>query len=101
MHPNLKCIRTAIETGGNMEYAKIALSALFSIVVIFAITKLLGNKQISQFKMFDYVNGITIGSIAAELATELEKPLYPLVALGVYLVVSLVIAFAVLKRQTF
>ena len=68
-----------------MEYAKVALSALFSITVIFIITKLLGNKQLSQLKMFDYVNGITIGSIAAELATELETPLYPLIALGVYL----------------
>ena len=81
-----------------MEYAKVALSALFSITVIFIITKLLGNKQLSQLKMFDYVNGITIGSIAAELATELETPLYPLIALGVYLVVSLIISFAVLKN---
>ncbi|MCI8332048.1 MAG: DUF421 domain-containing protein [Clostridiales bacterium] len=84
-----------------MDYAKIAFSALFSIIVIFFITKLLGNKQLSQLKMFDYVNGITIGSIAAELATELETPLYPLIALGVYLVVSLIISFTVMKSLSF
>ena len=67
-----------------MEYAKVALSALFSITVIFIITKLLGNKQLSQLKMFDYVNGITIGSIAAEMATELEEPWKPLTAMAIY-----------------
>lgn len=39
-----------------------------SIIFMFAITKLIGNKQISQFTLFDYINGITIGSIAAEMA---------------------------------
>ncbi len=33
---------------------------------------------------FDYISGITIGSIAAELATELEEPLKPLIAIAVY-----------------
>ena len=31
--------------------------------------KILGGKQISQLSLFDYINGITIGSIGAELAT--------------------------------
>ena len=34
--------------------------------------------------MFDYVTGITIGSIAAELATELEQPVRPLTAMLLY-----------------
>ena len=38
--------------------------------------------------MFDYITGITIGSIAAELATELEKPLKPLIAMIIYGVVA-------------
>ena len=49
-----------------------ALTALLSIVVMFLLTKLMGAKQVSQMTMFDYVTGITVGSIAAELATELE-----------------------------
>ena len=38
-----------------------------SIIVLFILAKLKGNKQISQLSTFDYINGITIGSIAAEL----------------------------------
>ena len=38
----------------------------------------------SQLDFFDYITGITIGSIAAELATELEEPWKPLIAMIVY-----------------
>ena len=51
---------------------------------LFIITKIMGHKQVAQLDFFDYVSGITIGSIGAELATELEKPLRPLIALAVY-----------------
>ena len=60
------------------------LTSLLSIVVLFLLAKLMGSKQVSQMTMFDYVVGITIGSIAAELATELEAPAKPLTALVAY-----------------
>ncbi len=43
-------------------------STLASILVLFLLAKLLGARQISQLSFFDYINGITIGSIAAEAA---------------------------------
>ena len=43
----------------------------------------------SQLDFFDYITGITIGSIAAELATELESPWKPLVAMIIYGLVAL------------
>ena len=48
------------------------LATLASIVLLFILTKLMGNKQIAQMNLFDYVVGITIGSIAAEMATNLD-----------------------------
>lgn len=57
------------------------LTTLLSVIVLFLLTKLMGSRQVSQMTMFDYVVGITIGSIAAELATELEEPLQPLTAM--------------------
>ena len=57
-----------------LDLAQVALTAVASLTVLFLLTKLIGNKQISQMTMFDYVTGITIGSIAAEMATELETP---------------------------
>lgn len=67
-----------------LDMLQVALTALGSAVVLFFMTKLMGNKQISQLTMFDYVIGITIGSIAAEMSTELERPLHSIIALLVY-----------------
>ena len=66
------------------QIGQTSLTALLSIVVLFILAKLMGTKQVSQMTMFDYVVGITIGSIAAELATELEAPAKPLTALVAY-----------------
>ena len=63
---------------------QITLTALGSLAALFLLTKLSGNKQVSQMNLFDYVMGITIGSIAAEMASELESPLRPLWAMVVY-----------------
>lgn len=48
----------------------------------------------SQMSLFDYINGITIGSIAAEMATDLEKPIYPLIAMIIYSIVAVVLSIA-------
>lgn len=71
-----------------MDNLKMILTPILSIAAIFLITKIMGHKQVAQLDFFDYVSGITIGSIAAELATELEEPMKPLVALAVYGAVS-------------
>ncbi len=72
-----------------MEILKVILTSLLSAASLFVIAKIMGHKQMAQLDFFDYINGITIGSIAAELATELEKPWKPLVAMIIYGVVAL------------
>lgn len=67
------------------EYFYILLTSLGSIVALFILTRLMGCRQMSQLSMFDYINGITIGSIAAEMATALENNfMYPLFAMIIY-----------------
>ena len=72
-----------------MELIKVILTSLFSAVSLFAIAKIIGHKQMAQLDFFDYITGITIGSIAAELATELESPWKPFIAMVIYGAVSL------------
>ena len=67
-----------------MEIIKVLLTSLLSVGALFAVAKIMGHKQMSQLDFFDYISGITIGSIAAELATELEEPLKPLIAIAAY-----------------
>lgn len=67
-----------------MDLLKVALTSIVSVAALFLLTKLMGNKQISQLSMFDYIIGISIGSIAAEFATELENPERTLLAMIIY-----------------
>ena len=67
-----------------MEFIKVILTSLLSVISLFVIAKIMGHKQMAQLDFFDYITGITIGSIAAELATELEEPEKPLIAMVIY-----------------
>ncbi len=67
-----------------MWFFQILLTSLLSIVVLFILCKLNGQRTVAQMTMFDYLNGITIGSIAAELATDLEEWQRPLLAMVLY-----------------
>lgn len=75
-----------------MELFKICLTSLSSITILFILMKILGNKQMSQLTMFDYINGITIGSMAAEMATSLDGFSKPLIAMLIYTVVILILS---------
>ncbi len=72
-----------------MDFLKVILTSFLSVVALFVVAKFLGHKQIGQLDFFDYITGITIGSIAAELATELEEPIKPLIAVLVYGITAL------------
>ena len=67
-------------------------AALLSIAAMFVSTKIIGNKQMSQMNMFDYINGITIGSIAAEMAVDRDNDVQALVAIGIYTLVLFLIS---------
>ena len=75
------------------DILKVIILSIVSEIVLFILAKLMGNKEISQLSMFDYVIGITIGSIAAEMATALESDyMPPLVAMIVYALVAIAIS---------
>jgi uncharacterized membrane protein YcaP (DUF421 family) len=67
---------------------------------MFFLTKLMGYRQMSQLSMFDYINGITIGSIAAEMAVSPKDDfLKPLVAMIVYGVATVLLSMLTSKSM--
>lgn len=80
-----------------MDILKVILTSILSAVALFIIAKILGHKQMSQLDFFDYITGITIGSIAAELATELEKPWKPLIAMVIYGAITVILTLVTSK----
>lgn len=84
------------------DILKVIILSIVSEIFLFILTKLMGNKEISQLSMFDYVIGITIGSIAAEMATALESDyMQPLVAMLVYAVIAIIISVICMKSIKF
>ena len=84
-----------------MKYFEIVIFSFTSLIVLFLLAKLMGKKQISQLTMFDYIIGISIGSIAAETATDLENPIKGLLAMTIYAFSAFVISFFTQKFLPF
>lgn len=82
----------------------VLINAVVSFVYLFIISKILGKKQIAQLEFIDYAVGISLGSIAAEMATDAETPFYYyLIAMSIFFILALLVAVigrknTVLKR---
>lgn len=46
--------------------------AIFSLITLYLVTKLIGKKQVSELSLFDYVISISIGNFAAEMTMNLD-----------------------------
>lgn len=76
-------------------------SVLFLIIMLLS-TKMLGKKQISELSFFEYVSGITIGSIAGEVITGLESNMFHgALAILIFGLVTLLVDFLSLKSKSF
>lgn len=79
----------------SLDYARILLSSLGSVAVLYLLTRLIGPRQVTELTVFDYLNSITIGSIAAEMALTKTLPdfLEALIATLVYGIATLGISY--------
>ena len=76
----------------------IFLTSISSLIVLFILTRIMGKRQMSKLTMFDYINGITIGSIAAEMATSLDGDVWqPLFAMIIYALFAILMSYASIK----
>lgn len=73
--------------GDCMDLSELIVLPLLSMIVLFLLTKLMGYRQITQLSLYDYIIGITIGSIASEVAVssfhDFFKPLAAMIIFGV------------------
>lgn len=52
---------------GSASYLQIAVETIITFFVLLILTRILGKKQLSHLTFFNYVTGITVGSIAANM----------------------------------
>lgn len=80
------------------DFLNICFRTILVLIILFFITKMMGKKQISELNFFDYVVGITIGSIAADISLDIEKNMVAgIAALFIYGFISYIISFVSIK----
>ena len=80
------------------DFLNICFRTILVLIILFFITKMMGKKQISELNFFDYVVGITIGSIAADISLDIEKDMIAgIAALFIYGFISYIISFVSIK----
>lgn len=85
-----------------MDFFYVFIKAIASIIVLFLFTKAMGRKQLSQLSLYDYVVGITIGSVAADISIDLESHFwYGVIVMAVYTIVSILISHFTAKSIKF
>ena len=76
----------------------ILIKGYLSLIFLFLIIKLLGKKQVSQLNVFDYVIGISLGNIAAEMTINSDISIINgLIAMVIYGSCSLFVSFITSK----
>lgn len=71
------------------------------LILLFFLTKWMGKKQISQMNMYDYLVGITIGSIAADISLDIEKNVVAgVISLAIYGLFGILATHLTLKSLT-
>ncbi len=83
--------------GCNMQFGIepiywVLINSVVSFIFLFIISKILGKKQIAQLEFIDYAVGISLGSIAAEMAINSEVPFYYfLIAMAIFMLLALLV----------
>lgn len=68
------------------EIVRVLIAASVSFIVLYILSGILGKKQIAQLDFVDYVVGISIGSIAAQMSVDTKTPIY-------YFIIAMVVFF--------
>ncbi|WP_404830739.1 YetF domain-containing protein [Sporosarcina beigongshangi] len=76
------------------------LRTTLAFIVLLIMARVMGKKQISQLTFFHYVTGITIGSIAAEIAGQNETPFVDgIIAMIWWALLTLLMSYIALKSR--
>ena len=80
------------------ETTNVIFRTILVLIILFFLFKIMGKKQVSQMSMFDYITGITIGSIVADISLDIEKNLKAgIICLLIYCFTDLLLSYLSLK----
>lgn len=82
----------------DMNFGEMLLRTTLSFVILLLLARFMGTKQLSQLTFFHYITGITIGSIAADVASQHETPFIDgVISLIWWSVLTVLLSYVALK----
>ncbi|HHU30158.1 MAG TPA: DUF421 domain-containing protein [Firmicutes bacterium] len=82
------------------DYVLVIIRSVMAAFTMLILTRALGKKQVSQLNFFEYILGITVGSIAASMSTNLNnRPLAELAALITWIALAFALETISLKSR--
>jgi uncharacterized membrane protein YcaP (DUF421 family) len=86
-----------------MDVSEILIRTLITFIVLYVIARILGKKLISQMTFFDFVAGVTLGSITASLifstTIHIATALLPLIVFGVIIFIFDIVSIKSFKGR--
>ena len=83
-----------------MNFLEVVYRTFLSALTLFLLAKAMGRKQIGELNTFDYIIGITIGSIASEMTVNSDVSLINcIVAMAVLSLIGILISYATTKSM--
>lgn len=84
------------------SFIEVVIQTFLAFFGILFIARLLGRQQVAQLTFFEYVNGITFGSIAATLATDInQNTFHHLIGLFLFGILTALVSYIALKKRSF
>lgn len=84
-----------------MDILNVIIRTIVILFILFIFVKIIGKKQVSQMNLFDYIVGITMGSVVADISLDIEKSfLSGVVSLTIYCLAGLMSAILTNKSIT-
>lgn len=81
------------------ETLNIILRTILILIILFILGKIMGKKQVSQMNIYDYIIGITMGSIAADISLDIKKNLIAgILSLSIYGISTFLISYITMKN---
>lgn len=81
------------------EFIHVLLRSAIAFFTLLIFTRMLGRQQVSQLSFFDYIVGITVGSIAADIIDFDRKLALQLLGLGAWMGLALLLQVITLKSH--
>ncbi len=82
------------------EWFEIILRSLLYLITLLLMTRIIGKKQLSELSLFEYISGITIGSIAGEVIMGLDGNIFHgVLAIGIFGIATVLVDILTMKSK--